>query len=683
MRIVPDSTITLYSNIPITADNDEQLIFSSLAHQAAYFETHKVAEKVRCQMIRKSGRLRINIPATTLKNCNYLSFINPSWDNKTFYCKIKDYNYINNECVDIAYTIDVFQTWLFDVSFSDMYIEREHLSEADFQKAEVNPYDPTIFEFKTSEELPITKDIEKAYYRISDEEIKPEDGYDGFRVGQAIQHKFDVGAPEIGVLLVFPDINFESLSEGSEPIPGFSVAQEFTDTLGSLASDSAGSFYYLSNATYSTLTTLYSSTIPQSDKGSAWTDISGIGNLYPMGASLIKSPNNYIFFSQAASSPGSSDAHALATILKIFTRWYILDNIVGLYCIPEGMMLCSGTAGEYILSASLDSAKTSQNVRNKKLDLFPYSYYRLIAPNGDIKELRMEDFKELQEGRDYATIGLSFDCVASPQLYVGPLDYKMEKGGIGANMNIQETLIFAQFPTLPFSIDGFLAHIAAVANNIIGNNTTEYGFSIAEKQMAAYDQLGTAIKNTTNMIAYASTGNVAEALNAPVNATLAGARYDLMQQEVDFAVQQSERAHDVLRYGSEKNAIADNYQFTKPAYAAAQYHQSDGNGMSNFMLCSYVDVIFMKVSLNPAVLAEYDKYFDNFGYSSGRCGIPRVINYMNGSSTDTELPHWHTINGKDMTYVKTKNCKVEYAMEPVSQGIKTIFDNGVRLIKGD
>ena len=70
MRIVPDSTITLYSNIPITADNDEQLVFQSLANQASYFASHKVVEKVNCQIVKKTGRLRVHVPASTVKNCN-------------------------------------------------------------------------------------------------------------------------------------------------------------------------------------------------------------------------------------------------------------------------------------------------------------------------------------------------------------------------------------------------------------------------------------------------------------------------------------------------------------------------------------------------------------------------------------------------------------------------------------
>lgn len=690
MRIVPDSTITLYSNIPITADNDEQLVFQSLANQASYFSSHKVVEKVNCQIVKKTGRLRVHVPASTVKTCNYLSFVNPSWDNKTFYCKIRDYNYINNETVEIAYSIDMFQTWMFDVSYSDMFIEREHLSEADYQKAETNPYDPTIYEFRTSEELPFGKDTEKLYYNITDKEFQPTDNYDGFLVGEAIKNKYSVPWVDVGVLVVLSDINFENLQDGSLSVPGQNTADQFGILLSDLISNgSSTSFYEISNTTQSTLANTYNISMARAAYGSAWSSFPGVGNLYPMGTSRIDGPNTYIFFGNAASSSGGPDGQALGSLLHLLTRWSLLDNLVAMYCIPSGLMMCSGAAGYSILSASLTSAK-NQNVRNKKLDLFPYSYYRLIAPNGDVKELRMEDFKDLQEGRDYAPVGFSLDCISSPQLYAGPIDYKMDRAGNGANMNIQETLVFSQFPTMPYSIDGYTAHLAAVANSIIGNNTTEYGLEMENKQLGVYekyaDAYGGLAQGGLGVVQAFLGGNIASGVSNIVsgakNSIFGGAQADLMQKQFDIEAKQSEDAYDYIR-GSEKNAITGNYQYTKPAYAGSIYHQSDGNGMSNFMRCSFVDIIFMKVTLNPTILAEYDKYFDCFGYTSGRCGMPRAINYINGSSGPASLPHWHTVNGHYTTYVKTKNCKVDYAMEPVSQGIKAIFDNGVRLIKGD
>ena len=135
--------------------------------------------------------------------------------------------------------------------------------------------------------------------------------------------------------------------------------------------------------------------------------------------------------------------------------------------------------------------------------------------------------------------------------------------------------------------------------------------------------------------------------------------------------------------GSNANAITQNMRLTRPAYAANQYHPNNGDGMINFDKMSYIDIVYMRVTLNPQILQMYDRWFQNYGYTSGRCGIPRVIKFTQGSSSDAELPHWETIDGKLCTYIKTMDCKVTSAMLPVEEAIKSMFDNGVRMIKGN
>ena len=43
-----------------------------------------------------------------------------------FYCFLDTIEYINDNCVEVTYTIDVMQTYMFDYSLGDCYIEREH-----------------------------------------------------------------------------------------------------------------------------------------------------------------------------------------------------------------------------------------------------------------------------------------------------------------------------------------------------------------------------------------------------------------------------------------------------------------------------------------------------------------------------------------------------------------------------
>ena len=96
-----------------------------------------------------------------------------------------------------------------------------------------------------------------------------------------------------------------------------------------------------------------------------------------------------------------------------------------------------------------------------------------------------------------------------------------------------------------------------------------------------------------------------------------------------------------------------------------------------------MDIVFMRVTLNNVMLERFDNYFTHYGYTSGRCGIPRVCAFVSGSSNNDDIPHWLTVNGKPCTYIKTADCRVTHSMLPVENQIKAMFDSGVRMINGD
>ena len=147
----------------------------------------------------------------------------------------------------------------------------------------------------------------------------------------------------------------------------------------------------------------------------------------------------------------------------------------------------------------------------------------------------------------------------------------------------------------------------------------------------------------------------------------------------------SQDAYALLNGEQEGNAVFDNFKNTRPAFAANKYHASNGDGTINYNVMNTLDIILLGVRLNEAVLEQYDKWFAQYGYTSGRCGIPHVLNYINGTSygDSTKVVHWESDGNKNFTYVKTHDCKVLYSMLPVSQYIKQMFDGGIKLVSGD
>lgn len=159
--IAPSSEIKLYSNIQITGGMN--IAFSTRAAQTAYFNRHVVQHHTNCYYVRKTGTLKVEARPSIVNSCNFISFRNPAFLDKTIYARIVDWEYINNETTEIRYAIDWWQTYMFDCRYLRGQIEREHLSQDDFVKAESNPYDLSIYEFNTSEALPTGESLEPNY----------------------------------------------------------------------------------------------------------------------------------------------------------------------------------------------------------------------------------------------------------------------------------------------------------------------------------------------------------------------------------------------------------------------------------------------------------------------------------------------------------------------------------------
>lgn len=675
MRIVPDSQVVFYSNVDIIP-GEQHLAFQNRTQRDAYFASKVTATYTNTSMVRKDGTLMIDasvITPATLFGCNYLSFVNPSWGNKRFYGFIVDVDYMNNETMIVKWTLDEFESWRFEAQYDEMTIEREAISGADSLK---NPYDPSILEFRTAETLPIGEDTEKPYYTIGDSANN-----DGVFIGERLCSELNVNNT-LGVLITFCDIDLKSLDTGSTGSNRPSLTLKNIMTSVNSITGSPTSFSIMSPATYQ-----YYASISQAPSSRYCFNSSVWGQMYPLACSRITPPISYIYL-DGAITPTSENSDVvtgkLAQLLEWFTQNSLTDSIIGMYPLTAGMVLFSGSRGAdpYYVGAR---TAVSQNVRNKKLDLYPFSYYRLIGPNGDVKELKIENFLDAQEdATDPAAVkvAVAFDAVDTPSLVAAPVNYRC--GGISphaltTNANTLESIIFSQFPTLPYVISGWESQKAAIANAIIANNTTEYGYQQELAQLNVYNSRVNAAFEAADTVGSVLSLDVAGVARHSSNFALGMAGADVNQQILKNRWAQSEEAYDVL-LGKEDTAIDENFKYARPAYAQNKYYRNNGAGMTNFLNFAYCDILLLKVTLNPDILAKYDEYFDRYGYASGRIGIPRVINYMNGATSPADLPLWTTTYH---TYVKTANCTVRNVPMPVASAIEQMFNSGIRFYGPD
>lgn len=126
--VVPNSTIYLLSEVPLTPDQRDTYYFENEAQQQSYFRS-KIAFTFTAQSYQRvnRGRLRIQLnPAQNVYQCNYLMFTNTShWNNKWFYAFILKVDYINENCAEITYKIDVLQTWFFNYVEEQCMVKRQ------------------------------------------------------------------------------------------------------------------------------------------------------------------------------------------------------------------------------------------------------------------------------------------------------------------------------------------------------------------------------------------------------------------------------------------------------------------------------------------------------------------------------------------------------------------------------
>lgn len=130
MYIEPSTIIRILKDVPLDNSYDHTIYFASKSAQTSYFQrlTKYNLQRQTYQRV-KRGRIRVGIVSDNLYDCNYVMFQNSGFGDKWFYAFIRNVEYINNECSEIEFEIDVMQTWHFDYSVDHCFVEREHVTD--------------------------------------------------------------------------------------------------------------------------------------------------------------------------------------------------------------------------------------------------------------------------------------------------------------------------------------------------------------------------------------------------------------------------------------------------------------------------------------------------------------------------------------------------------------------------
>lgn len=126
MYIVPNSTIHILRNVPLDSSYQHTIHFNSTTEQANYFIGLTKFTLNDYTYIRKDNVLRVGVLCDKLYDCNYIAFKNSAYGDKWFYAFIKNVEYVNDNATNITFEIDVMQTWYFNYTVQESFVEREH-----------------------------------------------------------------------------------------------------------------------------------------------------------------------------------------------------------------------------------------------------------------------------------------------------------------------------------------------------------------------------------------------------------------------------------------------------------------------------------------------------------------------------------------------------------------------------
>lgn len=127
MYIQPITNIRLLKNVPLDTTYEHTIYFASATAQYNYFvglQKYNLANYTYQRV--KRGIARVGIKADNLYDCNYMMFQNTAYGNKWFYAFITSVEFVNNECSEVHFELDVMQTWFFDCEPDYCFVEREH-----------------------------------------------------------------------------------------------------------------------------------------------------------------------------------------------------------------------------------------------------------------------------------------------------------------------------------------------------------------------------------------------------------------------------------------------------------------------------------------------------------------------------------------------------------------------------
>lgn len=129
-NFVPEGTIRM-GRVPFDNSYRHTLTFDGAAAQQSYFASVCTQSLSRSDYtyVRMNNAIRVPFNAESLYTYNYVMYQNSNYGAKWFYSFIVGVNYVNKGVTELVLELDVMQTWYFDYTLTEGFVEREHVND--------------------------------------------------------------------------------------------------------------------------------------------------------------------------------------------------------------------------------------------------------------------------------------------------------------------------------------------------------------------------------------------------------------------------------------------------------------------------------------------------------------------------------------------------------------------------
>lgn len=708
-QYVPDSTVKLYRVEGLDTKSGRTLAFVNAAARDGFMNSNiwpsaQYGTSVNVQVVKKrfqTIRLKMDKMHTggydTLQFCNYLSFINPSYGNKIYYCNITSYDYINNETVEISYSIDWWMTDMFTANIEACSILREGLTVGEFDTLKNNPYQDVI-KMRTPEPIACTEETELLHkYVAANNGLSASDWnkFDGWNVFNQKTEVYKNGSSYYwgggaaytgieGTTDPFYIISFVGQKDGENV--NWAVVQNAFEVLDDYLSSTTGT-----GSPYLKMTPEKFSA-PAGGGSSMDSYAKGRHGFYTSGStgeSYSDTPCSDTKYARPYFVLGTSSLTTLQKITEVFANFDDVASILSIYSIPLSIL------GEFIScafdhpNADIAPAKMQylrlpypnvyKEVKGSPLSIggihpklyrFPFSYASLDGVNGSGHiELQFEKMGSYDpnaatedtgegcrldgNGKPSYWVVRKFVSITASGIYMGvaPVDYDKRLYDVDPyrmfKCDLAHGVFYTEFPQVPYVTDAWAEFMGSQARQQLiaetGMAQAQRAFEYDQLYRQGYSNATGLVGNVLGAAGQAAAGNkvgagasiVGGVTNYAINEANRTQQMDLIQRQANLAI----GANEYMQNPQEPNALTENFANAKAAFVSQNYHGGSCDGIIN--LIKGVEPIGINVNIHirsPRFIEQYNAFLNMYGMATQEFKIPAIAKFISNLPSDPSAP---------------------------------------------